>query len=95
MGGEVVEELRKVFSVLMKGPEDVKAERDVENFNRDFDKRFDNGISFAKGAGQGEGSHDFVEWADFAGGTGGTEPESGASEKEGELEAFDSSFFGG
>jgi hypothetical protein len=95
MGGELVEELREVFPVLTKGPEDVKAEWDVEDFNRDFDKRFDDGISFTKGAGQGEGPHDFVEWADIAGGPGGTEPEGGASQKEGELEAFDSSFFGG
>ena len=95
MGGEVVEELREVFPVLTTGPEDVKAEWDVEDLNWDFDKRFDDGISFAKGAGQGEGPHDFVEWADVAGGTGGTEPEGGASQKEGELEAFDSSFLGG
>ena len=93
MGGEVVEELREVFSVSAEGPEDVKAEGDVEKLDWDSDEGFDDGISFAKGTGDGEGAHDFIKRTDVAGGAGGPKPECGTGKKEGELQAFDGAFF--
>jgi len=76
-----------------EGPEDVKTKRNVEELDRDLNERLDDGISFAKGPGDGEDAHDLIERSDVAGRPGCANPEGGTGEKEGELETFDRSLF--
>lgn len=95
VGGEFLNECAKVLTVsldLKKG-EDPKG--DVENFDFDSGGGLDEAIAFSDGRGNGDGAHDLIKRADVSGRPGGSKPEGGSCEEEGELEEFDDAVFSG